>query len=330
MSASSSIEWTDATWNPVRGCNKVSTGCKNCYAETFSERWRGVKGHAFEQGFDLRLVPEKLAEPLRWKAPRRIFVNSMSDLFHEGIDDDYIDRVFGVMAACQYIGHRGAVYPGHTFQVLTKRVERLARYLSTDRRAAWARWAVNYGGECDPDGIRDQVTMGPQALPNVWLGVSVENQEAADERIPHLMRVPGAVRFLSCEPLLGPISFRPKATSTADMMRLMDLGIADKPAVLGDRVMPLIDWVIVGGESGPGSRAFDLAWARSIVNQCRAAGVACFVKQLGALPISSSPDDKRHVGDTMLPSPFRLILANRKGGDPSDWPEDLRVREFPR
>src|SRR6185312_14280881 len=120
MSEQSNIEWTDATWNPVRGCTKVSPGCAHCYAETFAERWRGVKGHPYEQGFDLRLVPEKLTEPLRWKKPRRVFVNSMSDLFHEDVPDGFIDKVFAVMALC----------PQHTFQVLTKRPERMRHYMA--------------------------------------------------------------------------------------------------------------------------------------------------------------------------------------------------------
>ncbi len=214
MSDGSSIEWTDATWNPVRGCTKISAGCKFCYAGNFAERFRGVPGHPYEQGFDLRLVPEKLTEPLRWKKARRIFVNSMSDLFHEGVPLDYIRQVFKVMSDASQ----------HTFQVLTKRSERL---LEVSTHLPWPR--------------------------NVWMGVSIESARYV-HRSTHLARVPAAVRFLSVEPLLGPIANLP---------------------------LENIDWVIVGGESGSRARPMDLAWARDIRDQCRALGVAFFLKQLG-------------------------------------------------
>ncbi|MBV8202547.1 MAG: phage Gp37/Gp68 family protein [Acidobacteria bacterium] len=165
MAEISSIEWTDSTWNPVRGCTKVSPGCKHCYAQTFAERWRGIPGHPYEQGFDLRLVPEKLEEPLRWKSPRRVFVNSMSDLFHEAVPEDYIRRVFEVMGAAHW----------HTFQVLTKRAERLAAL------APHLPWPEN-----------------------VWQGVSVESERYLP-RIASLQRVDAAVRFLSLAPLLEPL-----------------------------------------------------------------------------------------------------------------------------
>ncbi len=165
MSDHSTIEWTDAPWNPVRGCTKISPGCAHCYAETFAERFRGVPGHPFEQGFDLRLVPEALDLPIRWKRSRLVFVNSMSDLFHEGVPDPYVEKVFGVMRQAAR----------HRFQVLTKRAERLESF------------TVRY-----------------PPSPNVWLGVSVENA-AYTWRIDHLRRSPAQVRFLSVEPLLGPI-----------------------------------------------------------------------------------------------------------------------------
>ena len=180
----SSIEWTDATWNPVTGCIEVSPGCAHCYAKTFAERFRGVPGHPYERGFDLQLRPERLDQPLRWKKPRSIFVNSMSDLFHEDVPDEYIREVFAVMALADH----------HRFQVLTKRAERLAEL------APSLPWPAH-----------------------VWMGVSVENQRWTS-RIDHLREVPAAVRFLSCEPLLGPLE--------------LDL--------------EGIDWVIAGGESGPG------------------------------------------------------------------------------
>jgi protein gp37 len=167
MSSRSSIEWTDATWNPVRGCTKISPGCVHCYAETFAERFRGVSGHPYEQGFDLRLVPDKLADPLRWTTPRSIFVNSMSDLFHEDVSDDYIQRVVRVMELANW----------HTYQVLTKRSDRMRDLLRNKLRFA-------------------------AKLPHVWWGVSVENRRHGLPRIVHLQESPAAVRFLSAEPLL--------------------------------------------------------------------------------------------------------------------------------
>lgn len=214
MAEHSNIEWTDSTWNPVRGCTKVSPGCKHCYALTFAERWRGIPGHPYEQGFDLRLVPEKLEEPLRWKSPRRVFVNSMSDLFHDGVPEHFIRRVFDIMREAHW----------HTFQVLTKRAERLAELAP---RLVW------------PD--------------NVWQGVSVESERYLP-RIANLRRVPAAIRFLSLEPLLGPLPRLPLAG---------------------------ISWVIVGGESGFKHRPMDANWVRQIRDQCRRKGVRFFFKQWG-------------------------------------------------
>jgi protein gp37 len=167
MSSKSDIEWTDATWNPVRGCTKISPGCKNCYAETFAERFRGVPGHPYEQGFDLRLVPEKLAEPLRWGSPKMIFVNSMSDLFHKDVADDYIESVCRTMERASW----------HTYQVLTKRSSRLRNMLE-DR--------LRFAGQ----------------LPHIWWGVSVEDRAHGLPRVEHLRHAPAMVRFLSVEPLL--------------------------------------------------------------------------------------------------------------------------------
>jgi protein gp37 len=281
MSANSSIEWTDTTWNPVRGCTKVSPGCAHCYAETFAERFRGVKGHPYEQGFDLWLVPEKLTEPLSWKKPRRVFVNSMSDLFQDGVSDSFIQAVFTTMAQT----------PRHTYQVLTKRPERMQRLL-TD-------W--NWSGLILREGWGS-------VLPNVWLGVSVENQHFSDERIPLLLQTPAAVRFISAEPLLEAVDLRG------------GLGFEYDDQNTGERIpVPALDWVIVGGESGHGARPFDIVWARSIISQCKAAGVACFVKQLG-----SNADNSAQPDGTLIQADL-----NRKGGNIEVWPEDLRVREFP-
>ena len=167
MSVNSAIEWTDATWNPVRGCTKISPGCKHCYAQTFAERFRGVKGHPYEQGFDLRLVPEKLAEPLRWRTPKMIFVNSMSDLFHDAVPDDYISAVAKVMVKANW----------HTYQVLTKRSERIKKLLNS------------------------KISFAAQQ-PHIWWGVSVEDKKYGVPRIQHLQSARAAVRFLSVEPLL--------------------------------------------------------------------------------------------------------------------------------
>jgi protein gp37 len=226
VAQSSTIEWTDATWNPVRGCTKISPGCKHCYAETFAERFRGVKGHPYEQGFDLRLVPEKLAEPLRWRTPRMIFVNSMSDLFHDQIPDDYIVAVAKVMTAARW----------HTFQVLTKRSERIANLLAS--KLAFA-----------------------ALQPHIWWGVSVEDRKYGLPRVNHIRATTAAVKFLSVEPLLE------------------DLGQINLRG---------IDWVIVGGESGPGARPMDKKWALSLRDQCREAAVPFFFKQWGGVRKSTT------------------------------------------
>jgi protein gp37 len=216
MSEKSPIEWTNSTWNPVTGCTKVSPGCKHCYAETFSERWRGIPGHPYEQGFDLRLWPDRLDLPLTWKKPRTIFVNSMSDLFHENVPFSFIRRVFRTMEKASW----------HIFQVLTKRSERMAR-----------------------------ITPKLDLPPNAWLGVSIEASKYL-WRADDLREVPAAVRFLSVEPLLGP---------------------------LGAVNLSGINWVIVGGESGPGARPMDPEWAREIRDQCVNARVPFFFKQWGGV-----------------------------------------------
>ncbi|MCK9250330.1 MAG: phage Gp37/Gp68 family protein [Solirubrobacteraceae bacterium] len=214
MADGSTIEWTEATWNPVTGCDKVSPGCAHCYAETFAERWRGIPGHPYEQGFDLRLWPNRLSKPLEWKRPRLIFVNSMSDLFHEDIPLEFVQQVFDTMIKAEH----------HTFQVLTKRHERLVE-------------------------IAGELTWPP----NVWMGVSIENRRFV-HRADFLRQVPAAVRFISAEPLLGPLEH-------------LDLDG--------------IHWLIAGGESGPGHRRVDAAWIRALRDQCHDDGVAFFFKQWG-------------------------------------------------
>ncbi len=314
----SKIEWTDATWNPVRGCTRVSPGCEHCYAEKIAHRFSGpggaYEGLTEQRGGHLygarwtgkiRLVPEKLEEPLHWRKPRMVFVNSMSDLFHEGVPDEYIDEVFAVMAAT----------PEHTYQILTKRPERMLKW---SRVAMESKPTVrcNEYARFDDGLWCNSETQIQWPLPNVWLGVSVEDQKRVDERIPLLLQTPAAVRFLSVEPLLGPV----------DLFPWMPLG----------RGLEL-DWIIVGGESGPGARPCDVGWVQSIVAQCREARVPCFVKQLGSRPVDASwrsgvyaPEDYRtpRVAGGGTP-PNLLLLKDRKGGNPDEWPEDLRVREWP-
>lgn len=318
MSEQSKIQWTDATWNPTRGCTKIAQGCKECYAEKFAERFRGVKGHPYERGFDPRTAPDKLTEPLRWKRPRRIFVDSMSDLFHEAFDFPYIAAVFGVMGIASW----------HTFQVLTKRAERAAEFFR------WVNRDRILDALCDVSGVRlDHImatwrgvdpTLWP--LPNVHIGTSIANQGDADRNIPHLLQIPAAVRFLSCEPLIGPIEF-------SDVTRR-----SDAVSQLGKKALDGIAWVIVGGESGPKSRPCDVEWIRSIVQQCKATGVPVFVKQLGTdIRADLSEDictwgnggDSLRYNDENCLDELIIQTTDRKGGDPEEWPADLRIREFP-
>lgn len=284
MSDKTGIEWTDATWNPVTGCAKVSQGCKHCYAEREWPRMtKLVPAYAGRDFTDVRTHADRLDQPLRWKKPRMIFVNSMSDLFHQAVPDDFIDSVFGVMWACLYGRNE---QDGHIFQVLTKRADRMRDYFKTDRREAWARSAVHHGGGIDPDGIWDQVMDADGPHPRIWLGVSVENQAAADERIPLLLDTPAAVRWVSAEPLLGPVRLSGLFGLITDDedVRIDALNGTfvtsrhqEEPAPLGAR----LDWVVVGGESGTNARPMYPDWARSLRDQCAAASVPFLFKQWG-------------------------------------------------
>ncbi|MGA5767381.1 DUF5131 family protein [Streptomyces pseudogriseolus] len=306
MADTSKIEWTDATWNVVTGCEKVSPGCDNCYAETFAERWRGIPGHHFETGFDVTLRPERLTIPLKWRKPKRVFVNSMSDLFHKDIPDSYIAQVFAVMART----------PQHTYQILTKRHGRMRSLVGS----------LIDGGQNLLEAAPDEETAhalydAHWPLPNVWLGVSVEDQKRADLRIPALVDTAAAVRFLSCEPLLGPI----------DLTAWMPAGHASwycqAPGCRRFYAGPLqqhcpdcgseghwtgshtgngrpngqpIGWVIAGGESGHGSRPMSPDWARSLRDQCAAAQVPFLFKQWGEYQptdwkVIGRPADRRNV-----------------------------------
>jgi protein gp37 len=345
MGDKTGIEWTDASWNPIVGCSVVSPGCTNCYAmkdagrrldgnprtphyagttmETKGGRvWTGRVAHAPEH---------KLLEPIRWQRPRRIFVNSMGDLFHESVPDEWIDKVFAVMALA----------PRHTFQVLTKRSARMREYMSqsTMPGRVWAHaMRISQSENIQPKrAFAAAELIGAGLLPHVWLGVSAEDQARADERIPDLLATPAAVRFVSAEPLLGPIDMRPwlgeddgcegcddsegyagQRCHRGDIPR--DEQCPRKLAVYattegprdgdgcpewGDHERVTLDWVIVGGESGLGARLMQNEWALGIVEQCRAAGIPVFVKQL-------SGGGVRSIKEIDL------------------FPPDLRVREYPR
>lgn len=320
------IQWTDATWNPVRGCSRVGPECDNCYAMRQAHRTSGpggayngltvIRNEKVDWRGYARFHPETLQQPLRWKRSRRIFVNSMSDLFHESLTNEEIAAVFGIMAAA----------PQHTFQVLTKRPERMAEWFAwlKDQDSGDAGGVLHNAlglamqgidGWDDDDRHCEQLLESCNdgwPLANVWLGTSV-GLEDAQWRIDALRKVPAVLRFLSLEPLLGP---------------LPNLNLEG------------IHWVIVGGESGHGARPCALEWIEGILDQCRAAGVACFIKQLGAVVVS----EERTAPEDMFPKRKRTKydysrngevwawsagLAHKKGGDPEEWPSKLRVRQFP-
>lgn len=310
MSDKTGIEWTDSTWNPIRGCSRVSEGCRHCYAEQVAARFSGP-GQPYEGLADparsgskwtgrVALFENVLPQPLKWKRPRRIFVNSMSDLFHENLSDDQIDRVFAVMALA----------PQHSFQILTKRPERMQAYMLERWQGTPAQeiagFSIPAGGEtgrrgqveiaCEPflemlglvDTEQDHLwtpdgkckaMQWNWPLPNVWLGVSVEDQKAADSRIPLLLQTPAARRFLSCEPLLGPVDLtnvKPPGSLIAEDAH--GWSAIWKGNAIG---RPCIDWVICGGESGRDARPMHPDWARGLRDQCSAAGVPFFFKQWG-------------------------------------------------
>lgn len=277
MSDDTKIEWTDATWNPVRGCTRVSTGCTRCYAERDAARWSGP-GQPYEGYVEqlrsgprwtglVELVPSMLDRPLHWKKPRRIFVNSMSDLFHERLPPQAIADVWEVMARS----------PQHTFQILTKRPHRMR---------AWVREHLPIFG----------------VLPNVWLGVSVEDQSSADTRVPLLLDTPAVLRWLSLEPLL-------------ERVKLPRAWLGESTPEDGK-----IGWLVVGGESGEEARDFDPDWARSLLSLARGAGVPFFLKQLGSRVWLCDPGEP--VGAFYEPQ-------DKRGANPELFPEDLRVREWP-
>jgi protein gp37 len=387
MSATSNIEWTDKTWNPIRGCSRVSPGCERCYAERQAARFAGfygdggagpyaglikvhVKSRVLKREFanngevslrkvetreprwtgEMRFVPKVLGEPLSWKKPAKVFVNSMSDLFHEKLSNEEIAAVFGVMAAAKR----------HTFQVLTKRPKRMVEWFDWVAKTFNGRYegpALASHAASHFEGLGDSATGNllwraaneaagrSWPLPNVHIGVSVEDQKRADERIPLLLKVPAALRFLSVEPMLEEIQLwklttgwiEPGFTTPREVYPLAGtMAIPDC-----DIDCEKIDWVIVGGESGPGSRHCNIDWIRSIVRQCKEEKTPVFVKQLGATPVFNSCS--RCSGSPLRPNratagcaacigrPLSALKLNdRKGSDMAEWPEDLRVREMPR
>lgn len=294
MSDGTTIEWTEATWNPITGCSVTSPGCTNCYAMKLAGT--RLRNHPSREGLtvdskagpvwtgEVRLNDQWLDQPLRWKRPRMIFVCAHGDLFHESVPDEWIDKVFAVAALC----------PQHTLQILTKRSARMREYVGSlrDRCDLIGFAAARIWGGKDPDGVfEDVMSIVQSTLPNVWLGVSVEDQARARMRIPDLLATPAAVRWLSCEPLLGPVYL----TEVSDDDTALD------PECWGDcncdglygfdagccrnggdgRLTRKINWVVVGGESGPGARPMHPDWARSLRDQCEAAGVPFFFKQWG-------------------------------------------------
>ena len=310
------IEWTDVVWNPTTGCDRVSPGCDNCYALTMAKRLKGMGQAKYQTdgdprtsgpGFGIAEHSDTLSAPLSWRKPRKVFVNSMSDLFHKGVSDEFIAEVFAVMALTPHI----------TYQVLTKRHARMRSLLASgeyiENLYDLALRALMMDGQASDQ----QCSAAPalrrdRPLPNVWLGVSAENQQWADLRIPALLETPAAVRWVSAEPLLGPLdlqlwladgwacphcSFRHTSTIGATCVGCKQ------------RTWPLpysrLDWVVTGGESGPGARPMDLAWAETIVKQCQASGVPVLVKQLGT------------------------VTGGRTHHDIDTFPEGLRVRQYP-
>jgi protein gp37 len=310
MGSKTTIGWTNATWNPLRGCREVSSGCANCYAATHAARFSG-RGQPYEglARFDangkahwtgkFQVIPEKLLEPYRWSKPRMIFVNSMSDLFGEDVDDGYIMAVYAVMAAC----------PQHVFQVLTKRASRMVawhrRWLDGNPLDVVQRNMFDQLGSRLP---RDDAkhyrdlwlkikALSTLPLPNLWLGVSAEDQATFDARCEPLLSVPAAVHWVSAEPLLGEL-------------------IPDDASFIANPEFKL-EWVVVGGESGPHHRSCNLRYVRYIIETCAERRIPCFVKQLGTTPMTR---------DGVI-----LQLSDHKGADWSDplFPDDFKFREWP-
>jgi protein gp37 len=330
------IQWTDATWNPVRGCSVVSEGCRHCYAMGVAARfskpgepYAGLARFSAKRKLPqwtgkVATVPEHFADPLRWVRPRRVFVNSMSDLFHEELPFPVIAGLLGIMGAAT----------AHTFQVLTKRPVRALEFhrwlashgqghAATVARAAW--YAERLLADAHDVGrgaaARARCMVATWPFPNVWIGVSVEDQDSADNRIHPLLEIPAAIRFVSYEPALGPVEWHPSwFGAVPDGRGGWSTVERSEAKVWGRRpTVPGIDWLIAGGESGRDARACDVAWLRAARDAASAYGAACFIKQLGADPYTHDVADAAAL----------LALRDPKGGNPAEWPADLDVREWP-
>lgn len=357
---STTIEWTDKTWNPTVGCSRVSAGCDHCYAMGVAHRamqpaHEGLTKlrpkDAARPGVDwtgeVRLLPERLGEPLRWRKPARVFVDSMSDLFHPSVPFEFVAAVLGVMAATPHL----------TYQVLTKRPERAREFFAhtfglesaeeTIAREAESRGVIWDSRARDihlypmmPSNI-EQRRAWVWPLPNVWLGTSVEEQASADRRIPELLQCPAALRFVSYEPALGPVDFDYAIDSRE---RDIDHRKPEDGPWFSVPVGVTLDWIIVGGESGAKARYFDIRWARSVIQQTRGTGCRVFVKQLGKMPHAGDacgwkygilPRRKKRRAwwrfDERAPdgSPRSYRITSAKGKAMHEWPADLRVREMP-
>lgn len=321
MGERTAISWTDSTWTPIRArnrangkvghyCEHVTPGCEFCYAEAMNRRLgTGIDfKRQNRERVEIFLDEKMILAPLRWKKPRRIFVCSMTDLFADFVPDTAIDQVFAVMALC----------PQHQFQVLTKRADRMQEYVGHSFDEQAQRDAMIEGEaqniEYKRTGVDPSMWLAVHLpLPNVWLGVSVEDQERADERVPHLLDTPAAMRFLSCEPLLGPVDVSPWI----------------EPAIVHPQIDdPRIGWVICGGESGSRARPFCLDWASSLARQCAGAGVPFFMKQIGARPFEQEIEYLE--GRACAVSSRDIRTKDRKGADIAEFPKELQVREFPR
>lgn len=293
--------WWTKTWNPVIGCSPVSAGCDHCWAA--GQAHRGM--HAAHRGLtrdgrwtgEVRCLPERLAEPFRWRTPQRVAVALMGDLFHERVPPEFIATLFGAMA----------MLPQHTFMLLTKRPERMHSLFE---------WVA--------DALGPRNASGP--LSNIWAGVSIEDQPTADLRIPLLLQTQAARRFVSYEPALGEVDFFYET-------EIGPLSWLKRHWLMDDQYTTPLDWVIVGGESGPRARPCDVAWIRSAVEDCQAAGVPVWVKQLGADPLCNDYDREVHDDGTLFrqrcEGEWWMRLRHRSGADMAEWPADLRVRELP-
>lgn len=350
------IQWTDRTFNPVTGCTKVSAGCARCYAKTLHDQRHAANLRA-HSGYtingrpalpsDLRGMPDKtfpfpacydtpfeqvmthedrLREPLSWRKPQRVFVGSMTDLFHADVPDSFLDQVFAVMALTPHL----------TYQLLTKRPERMAEYLiqrdgvNSEIKAATLAFPQALARRMEKPG-------NPWSLPfpNVWLGTTVEDQDTADRRILELLRCPAAVRFVSFEPLLGPVDVRNYVhESLCNELRrkddARDVPAAYRVCICSEPMEIRVDWGIIGGESGPKARATNIAWIGDLREQFQAAGVPVFVKQYGSKPYDGEEVFFNELEGGPDSEPRWLRLRHPHGGNPEEWAEADRVREFPR